>query len=146
MRKTSVSNGGGSFLLDVFDDEEYFTRLDQAELATGGFFDGRRIFAQAARGLAQKRIVSARALERSLERGIITASFQQSQQAFFAGNGVDDDDERDEEEDVTEQASAAVGQGRLRRRGGGSRWCVFALGHGLGELSRAGRSGSLPRR
>ena len=76
MRKTSVSNGGGSFLLDVFDDEEHFTRFDQAELAAGGFFDGRRIFAQAARGLAQLGILGARAFERSLERGVVAPGFK----------------------------------------------------------------------
>ena len=112
------------------------------------FFDGGGVFAQAARGLAQLGVFGARAFERSFERGIFAAGFEQREQAFFAGDGVDDDDERDEEEDVTEQSPAAAGERRLRRRRRASAagcGCV-ALGHGLGVLARAGRSGSLSRR
>src|SRR5687767_1105857 len=146
MRKTSVSNAGGSFPLDVFDDEQHFAGFDQAELAAGRLFDGRGLFTKAASGLTQLGIFGARAFQRSLQCRVVAARLEQRKQSLFAGNGVDDDDERDEEEDVTEQTAAAAGQRWLRRCGDGSRWCVFALGHGLGELTRAGRSGSLLRR
>ena len=43
----------------VADDEDFFARLDEAEILAGDGFDGGGILAQAASGLAERRVVVA---------------------------------------------------------------------------------------
>jgi hypothetical protein len=67
---------------NVFDDEQHFARFDEAELAARGFFDGGRVFAEAAGGFAQLRVFGARPFERALQRGVFTARLEQREQPF----------------------------------------------------------------
>ena len=129
MRKTSVSNAVGSFLLDVFDDEQHFAWLDQAELATRDLLDGGGVFAKAAGRFAQRGIFRAGARERSLERGVFTARFEQGEQSLFTEDRVDDDDESDENKEMTEETASPASQGRLRWGGTRLGLIVFVQGN-----------------
>src|ERR1700758_5179019 len=101
-------------LVDVFDDEELFAWLDQAELAAGDVFDGGRIFTEAARVLAQPGVVRARAGERVLEGPILRPRFQHCQESAIADERVDGDHHAEGQENVLEHATTAAARRRKR--------------------------------
>lgn len=111
--------------LNVFDDEQLFARLDEAEVAARDLFNRGRIVGKPARLVAQACVFGALAGDRPGELVIFVARSQHRQQSAFADQAVDDNQRRDEQEQPANDLLVAA----WTRCG-----CYFAAGFGFRVL------------
>src|SRR3954471_7172688 len=106
---------------NVLDDEDFFTRTDESELAAGNFLDRRRIFFQPPSLLAQPHVFSA--LTRHRRRGgiILASRANHRQQTSIADQAVDDDDDGHKEQQQLNDFALPAGP-----------WCRPGLASGCG--------------
>src|SRR5687767_2050861 len=124
-RTINVTRGWGSvkvgtadllriFGRDVLDDEQFFARLDQPELAAGQFLDGRRILAQPPRLLAEPGVLGAHVGQRPLERPVGLPRLDHCQQSLVADKRIDHQYAPGQQEDVLQHPAVTA----ARRFGG----------------------------
>src|SRR5262245_16485233 len=109
---------------NVFDDEDLFSGLDQAELAAGDFFDRTGVVLEAAGFLAQARVVGPLAFDGRRQLLVLVTGPKRGEEAFFADEAVDDDGAGDDEQQNGHHTAAAHGAPGLRR-------LAFAGGSGV---------------
>ena len=84
---------------DVLDDEHALTGTDQAEVAAGDFFDGRRIVGQPPDFVAEPAVVGTLARDGCRHHVVVAPCPQHRQQPAFAHEAVNDDQGADEEDE-----------------------------------------------
>ena len=94
---------------DILDDEHLLAGMDEAELAAGDFFDGRGIFAQLTRFVAQPGVLRALAGDGAGQLVVLMARAQHRQQSAIADERVDENHDRHAHE---EKLDDPAGSGR----------------------------------
>jgi hypothetical protein len=92
---------------ETADDEDLLARLDEAELATRDFLDGRGVLAQPARLFGQPCVLGPLARQRLGQCVVLAPEAQHRQKPTIAGQRVEDDDDRDDHQGDVEQTAVA---------------------------------------
>jgi hypothetical protein len=101
---------------DVLEDEDFFARLDETELAARDFFDGGRIVAKALRAIAKAAVLGALPRDLSGELVVFATGAEHRQQSAIADKTVDDDQDGNEQHDPSHNPAAAPGRAARFRR------------------------------
>lgn len=117
----------------VFDDEDFFAGLNEAELPACDFFNGGWILAKTSRLLAKPGVLGPLASDGGRQFSVFAAHAQHRQQPAVAGKRVEHDHGgREKQQSVRDRAAVESAAGSRTSSGGGG--SSVGLGHRAGTV------------